>query len=385
MIGVIDYIVEEEVKMANAESVIRDLLEPAGIEINGSNPWDIQVHQPAFYDRILRDSTLGLGESYVEGWWDCQAIDQFITRAMLAQLEKKFMSESYFIMQALKSRLFNRQSRNRAFEVGIKHYDLGNDLYTAMLDKRMAYTCGYWKTATNLDDAQEEKLDLVCRKIGAHPGMRILELGCGWGSFAKYAAEKYGVEVLGVTVSKEQVALGMEMCRGLPVELRLQDYREVSGTYDAVVSIGVMEHVGYKNYRTYMKVVDRCLKPDGVAFVHTIGSNKTLTHGEPWTDKYIFPNGVLPSISGLGKAMEGLFVMEDWHNFGPYYDPTLMAWVANFEAAWPDLKAKYGDTFYRMWRYYLLTSAGGFRSRHQQLWQIVFTRRGTPQPDCRHS
>lgn len=371
--------------MANAESIIRDLLEPAGIEINGSNPWDIQVHQPAFYDRILRDSTLGLGESYVEGWWDCQAIDQFITRAMLAQLEKKFMSESYFVMQALKSRLFNRQSRNRAFEVGIKHYDLGNDLYTAMLDKRMAYTCGYWKTATNLDDAQEAKLDLVCRKIGAHPGMRILELGCGWGSFAKYAAEKYGVEVLGVTVSKEQVALGMEMCRGLPVELRLQDYREVSGTYDAVVSIGVMEHVGYKNYRTYMKVVDRCLKPDGVAFVHTIGSNKTLTHGEPWTDKYIFPNGVLPSISGLGKAMEGIFVMEDWHNFGPYYDPTLMAWVANFEAAWPDLKAKYGDTFYRMWRYYLLTSAGGFRSRHQQLWQIVFTRRGTPQPDCRHS
>ena len=371
--------------MSKAESVIRDLLEPAGIKINGSNPWDIQVHQTAFYDRLLRDSTLGLGESYVEGWWDCQAIDQFITRAMLARLEEKFMSESYFIMQALKSRLFNRQSRTRAFEVGIRHYDLGNDLYTAMLDKRLAYTCGYWKTATNLDDAQEAKLDLVCRKIGARPGMRILELGCGWGSFAKYAAEKYGVEVLGVTVSKEQVALGMELCRGLPVELRLQDYREVSGTYDAVVSIGVMEHVGYKNYRTYMKVVDRCLKPDGVAFVHTIGSNITRTHGEPWTDKYIFPNGVLPSISGLGKAMEGLFVMEDWHNFGPYYDPTLMAWAANFEAAWPDLKVKYGDTFYRMWRYYLLTSAGGFRSRHQQLWQIVFTRRGTPQPDCRQS
>ena len=269
--------------------------------------------------------------------------------------------------------------------MGIKHYDLGNDLYQAMLDKRMVYTCGYWKNASNLDDAQEAKLDLVCRKIGAHQGMRILELGCGWGSFARYAAEKYGAEVTGVTVSREQVALGSELCKGLPVELRLQDYRDVSGVYDAVVSIGVMEHVGYKNYSTYMEVVNRYLKPDGIALIHTIGGNKTITHGEPWMDKYIFPNGMLPSISQLGKAMEKVFVMEDWHNFGPYYDLTLMAWVANFEAAWPELKPKYGDTFYRMWRYYLLTSAGAFRARYQQLWQIVFTRQGTPQPDCRLS
>ena len=379
------FYIEEEAAMAKAESIIRELLEPTGVVINGSNPWDIQVHNPAFFDRLLRDTTLGLGESYMEGWWDCQSIDQFITRVMLARLDEKFMRETRFIMLALQAKLFNRQSMRRAYEVGIRHYDLGNDLYKAMLDKRMAYTCGYWKTASNLDEAQEAKLDLVCRKIGAKPGMRILELGCGWGSFAKYAAEKYGVEVLGVTVSKEQVALGMEMCEGLPVELRLQDYREVSGIYDAVVSIGIMEHVGFKNYRTYMEVVNRCLKPDGVAFVHTIGSNKTLTHGEIWTDKYIFPNGVLPSISNLSRAMEGLFVIEDWHNFGPYYDPTLMAWTANFEAAWPQLKAKYGDVFYRMWRYYLLTSAGGFRARHQQLWQVVFTRRGTPQPDCRYS
>lgn len=371
--------------MANSESFICELLELAQVKVNGPDPWDIRVHNPAFYDRVARDASLGLGESYMAGWWDCPAIDQFITRAFKARLDEKVLKESRFLLQALKARLFNRQSSRRAFEVGIKHYDLGNDLYQAMLDKRLVYTCGYWKDADNLDDAQEAKLDLVCRKICAHPGMRILEIGCGWGSFAKYAAEKYGAEVLGVTVSKEQVALGMELCKGLPVELRLQDYREVSGTYDAVVSIGVMEHVGFKNYRAYMEVVDRCLKPGGIALFHTIGSNKTITHGEPWTDRYIFPNAVLPSISQLSKSMEGLFVVEDWHNFGPYYDPTLMAWNANFEKAWPDLKAKYGDVFYRMWRYYLLTNAGGFRSRHQQLWQVVFTRQGSPQPDCRFS
>ena len=302
-----------------------------------------------------------------------------------AHLDEKVANNLRLVFQVARAKLFNRQSSARAFEVGEKHYDLGNDLYLAMLDKRLNYTCAYWKNANNLDEAQEAKLELVCKKIGIHPGMRILELGCGWGSFAKYAAEKYGASVLGVTVSKEQVALGMELCKGLPVELRLQDYREVTGTFDAVISIGVMEHVGYKNYGEYMQVVDRCLKKDGIAFVHTIGGNQSFTTGEPWTDKYIFPNGLLPSIAQLGKAMEEKFVMEDWHNIGPNYDPTLMAWHANFEKAWPDLKKNYDDRFYRMWRYYLLSSAGAFRARNQQLWQIVFTRTGTPQPDCRFS
>ncbi len=371
--------------MAKSETTIRELLDLAEIEINGSQPWDIQVHDDRLYDRILRDSSLGLGEAYMDGWWDCDSIDGLICRVLKAHLNEKVKNNLRLVFQVVRAGLINRQSSARAFEVGEKHYDLGNDLYLAMLDKRLNYTSGYWKNANNLDEAQEAKLELVCRKIGLQSGMRILELGCGWGSFAKYAAEKYGASVLGVTVSKEQVALGMQLCKGLPVELRLQDYREVSGTYDAVISIGVMEHVGYKNYTDYMRVVDRCLKKDGIAFVHTIGGNISATTGEPWTDKYIFPNGLLPSIAQLAQAMEGQFVMEDWHNFGPYYDQTLMAWHTNFEKGWPDLKKNYGDRFYRMWRYYLLTSAGGFRARNQQLWQIVFTRTGTPQPNCRFS
>ncbi len=371
--------------MKNSEKMVRELLATAEIEVNGDQPWDIQVHDDRLYGRLLRDASLGLGESYMDCWWDCEAIDVFIDRVLRAKIRKKVEKNLRLALHVLQAKLFNRQSSSRAKEVAERHYDLGNDLYRAMLDKRLNYTCAYWKDADNLDDAQEAKLDLVCCKIGAKPGMQILELGCGWGSFARYAAEKYGASVVGVNISKEQVALGRELCEGLPVELRLQDYRNVEGQYDAVISIGVMEHVGYKNYRTYMKVVDRCLKPDGVAFVHTIGTNISRTTGEPWTDKYIFPNGMLPSITQLGKAMEGLFVMEDWHNIGPNYDPTLMAWHANFSKAWPELKEKYGERFRRMWEYYLLSSAGGFRSRSQQLWQIVFTREGTMQPDCRIS
>lgn len=371
--------------MGNSENIVRGLLETAQIQVDGDQPWDIQVHDDRLYDWVLRDASLGLGESYMDGWWDCDSIDGFIDRVLRAKLREKVENDLRLAWQALQAKLFNRQSMTKSKEVAEQHYNLGNDLYRAMLDKRLNYTCAYWKDAGTLDEAQEAKLELVCQKIGVHEGMQILELGCGWGSFAKYAAEKHGAHVVGVNISKEQITLGRELCQGLPVELRLQDYREVEGQYDAVISIGVMEHVGYKNYRTYMDMVDRCLKPEGIAFVHTIGSNQSITTGEPWTDKYIFPNGQLPSIPQLAKAMEGRFVMEDWHNFGPYYDPTLLAWHANFNRAWPELKAKYGERFKRMWDYYLLSSAGGFRSRSQQLWQIVFTRQGMPQPDCRVS
>ena len=366
-----------------SETLLRDMLSQVGIEVNGKNPWDLQVYDARFYERVFLAPHLTLGEGYMDGWWDCQQIDEFINKVLLGNLDQKIRGDWRVALFLLQSRLFNMQSRARAFEVGQKHYDLGNDLYCAMLDRRLVYTCGYWKDAATLDEAQEAKLDLVCRKIGAHPGMRILEFGCGWGSFAKFAAEKYGAHVLGVTVSKEQVALGMQLCQGLPVELRLQDYRTVEGQYDAVISIGIMEHIGFKNYRTYMQVAERCLKPDGVAFVHTIGSNVDVVSADPFTDKYIFPNGMLPSIAQLSKAMEHRFVIEDLQNIGPHYDPTLMAWCANFDQAWPELKSHYDERFRKMWRFYLLSSAGAFRSRNQQLWQFVMTRPGTKQPNCR--
>lgn len=366
-----------------SETILRALFEFAGIQVNGKDPWDIQVQDARFFDRALREPHLALGEGYMDGWWDCAAIDEFVNRALKARLDEKIKGDWKVKLHVLRHRLFNMQSAAKAFEVGEQHYDLGNDLYCAMLDKRLNYTCAYWKNAATLDEAQEAKLDLVCKKIGLQPGMHVLELGCGWGAFAMYAAEKYGAHVLGVTVSKEQVALGMQRSHGLPVELRLQDYRTVEGKYDAVISIGILEHVGYKNYRAYMQVADRCLKEDGIAFIHTIGGNESVTSADPFSNKYIFPNGMLPSIAQIGAAMEGMFVMEDWHNIGPNYDKTLMAWHANFENAWPGLKQKYGERFYKMWRFYLLSSAGAFRSRDQQLWQIVMTRPGTSQPDCR--
>jgi cyclopropane-fatty-acyl-phospholipid synthase len=247
-----------------------------------------------------------------------------------------------------------------------------------MLDRRMTYTCGYWKNARNLDEAQEAKLDLVCQKLDLKPGQTVLDIGCGWGSFAKFAAERYGAHVVGVTVSEEQMKLGKELCKGLPVELRLQDYRDIQGSFDHIVSLGMFEHVGYKNYRTFMRVVYEHLSDGGLFLLHTLGGNTSVRSGEAWMDKYIFPNGMFPSLVQIGRAIEGLFVMEDWHNFSADYEKTLFAWFANFNKHWPEISGKYGETFYRMWKYYLLACAGTFRTRSSQLWQIVLSKNGVP-------
>lgn len=359
------------------ESLLKNLFALAGIEVNGSNPWDIQVHDQRFYKRVITEVELGLGESYMDGWWDVEKLDQMICRIIRADLQNKLKRNLKVALQLAGFYLINMQARRRAFMVAQKHYDLSNDLFKRMLDKRMNYSCGYWKDADSLEQAQEHKLELICKKLRLEPGMTVLDIGCGWGAFSKYAAEKYNATVVGITVSKEQLALGQELCRGLPVEFRLQDYGEVNEKFDRIVSIGMIEHVGYKNYRKYFETANRCLKDDGLFLLHTIGEVRSTRATDAWTHKYIFPNGMLPSIAQLGKAMEGLMVMEDWHNIGADYDKTLMAWHDNFKNHWHEIKIGFDTRFYRMWEYFLLSSAGAFRSRSKnQLWQLVLSSKG---------
>ncbi|MDI6804765.1 MAG: cyclopropane fatty acyl phospholipid synthase [Bacteroidota bacterium] len=358
------------------QKLTEEILGLADVKINGTNPWDILVHDERFYKRVITEVELGVGESYMDGWWDAENVDDFIYKVLRAELDQKIKRKLSILLKLFQARLFNLQSKRRAFIIGERHYDLGNDLFQNMLDKRMNYSCAYWKDAKTLDDAQENKLELICRKLYLKPGMRVLDIGCGWGAFGKYAAEKYNVETVGITVSKEQVTLGKDLCKGLPVEFRLMDYREVNERFDRIVSVGMFEHVGYKNYKTFFKVANKSLKDDGLFLLHTIGNPKSEKAFNPWTNKYIFPNGMIPSIAQLSKAAEGLFVIEDLHNFGTDYDKTLIAWYNNFVTNWSKIKEKYNERFYRMWKYFLLSSAGSFRARRDQLWQIVLSKNG---------
>ncbi|NUS39810.1 MAG: cyclopropane fatty acyl phospholipid synthase [Lysobacter sp.] len=356
---------------------VRVLLAEADIVPGRGRPWDPVIHEPRFYGRVLVQGSLGLGESYMEGWWDVDSLDGFLHRLLARGVDERVRGLAAWLDE-VRARLLNLQTVRRSREVGLRHYDVGNELFARMLGGRMVYSCGYWREATDLDAAQEAKLDLVCRKLGLRPGMRVLDIGCGWGEALKFAAERYGVAGVGVTISREQAEYARRLCDGLPVEIRLQDYREIAEPFDRIFSIGMFEHVGVRNYTRYFDVARRCLASDGLFLLHSIGSNESARQSDPWIARYIFPNTMLPSAVQVAAAAEGRFVIEDWHNFGADYDRTLQAWRANIERAWDELSPRYDDRFRRMWRFYLAGAMASFRARRIQLWQLVLSPGGVP-------
>ena len=371
--------------MHKKKSAVQDsaqkLFDHAGVKFNGDNPWDIQVHNSNLYARILKGGSLGLGESYIDGWWDCEQMDVLFNKVIGADLSQRmgWQVKLQIAGRLLVDMLTNPQTVARAHQVADAHYNLGNDLFEDMLDPTMNYSCGYWKTASNLEQAQIDKMDLICRKLKLSAGMKVLDIGCGWGGLAEYMAREYGVEVDGLTISNEQQALAQKRVKGLPIDIRLQDYRHLTGRYDRIVSVGMFEHVGRKNYRQYFEKATELLDPQGYFLLHTIGTELTGKPTDAFIQKYIFPNGKIPDRFEINDASMDLLRLEDWHNFGPDYDKTLMVWLERFEAAWPELKSNYDERFYRMWRYYLTCCAGYFRCRRGQLWQLVYAH-----PDTMH-
>jgi cyclopropane-fatty-acyl-phospholipid synthase len=347
-----------------------------GITVNGPNPWDPQIHNPDFWNRLFAQGTLGLGEAYMDGWWDAEDLAEFFSRVM--GIDKLMRPSLNLIWQVVQARFLNMQTISRSRRVAKMHYS-ETEAYKASLDSRMTGSCGYWpEGVTSLDAAQEAKLDLVCRKVGLKPGQTVWDIGCGWGAFMGFAAEKYGANCVGVTVSPDQAAYGRERYKHLPVEFQVKDYREFEGKADHIVSMGMFEHVGYKNFRTYFETARRVIKDDGLFMLHTIGSKYSTRTIEPWLEKYIFPGGVIPSMAQIGTGLDGLFAIIDVHNIGPHYDKTLVAWYDKFDANWPKERDAGGERFYRLWKYYLLCCAGAFRARALQVWQFVLSTNGVP-------
>lgn len=358
------------------QSVAQQLLQTAGIELNGAQPHDITVHDERLYKRVIRDGELGLGEAYMDGWWDAPRVDRFVERLLEADLDKDVTLTPGLVASLAAAKLSNQQTISKAAKDVSSHYNIGNDLYAAMLDKRMTYTCAYWNGARSLDKAQENKLELVCQKLQLKKGMTVLDIGSGWGSFAQYAAEKYGVKVTGITLSDEQVALSKERIANKNIKIIKQDYRTMTGSFDRVVSIGMLEHVGLKNYKNFFAQCNELLAPGGLMLHHAIANNTQYTpKGSRWIRTYIFPGNELPTLVDYARAIEGVFLIEDVHNIGPDYDKTLMAWHANFVKHYPKLDhSVYDERFFRMWSYYLLSIAATFRTRKIQLYQIVMRR-----------
>ncbi len=360
--------------MSRAQNLLSDCLAVAGIHVNGTRPWDIAVHDDRFFGRVLAFGTLGLGESYMDGWWDCEALDEMCCRAIRARLDRRFAFRLPNVWAMVSALFVNQQTIRQSRKVGRVHYDLSNDFFEAMLDPNMQYSCALFAEGDDLASAQLRKLDWICERLRLRPGLRLLDIGCGWGGLARYAARQYGCQVVGITISREQFRYAQRWCRELDVEIRLRDYREVTERFDRVVSVGMVEHVGYKNYHTYMRAAARSLGEDGLFLCQGICGNVSRVHTDPWIKRYIFPNSVLPSVACLTRAAEGVFVLEDIKNIGPNYDPTLLAWEQNFRRAWSRFADRYGERFRRMWRFYLLSCAGAFRARSLQVFSMLFSK-----------
>lgn len=355
------------------EKFITGLLHDAGVTINGDRPHDLIINDERVFERVITDGSLGFGEAYMDGWFECERLDQLVNKVYANQLQTKIDKKDAFFA-LIRAHARSLGSKSRSYEIGKVHYDTGNELFRRMLDPYMMYSCGYWLRAETLEQAQKDKLELTCKKLMLEPGMRVLDIGCGWGGFARYAAEHYGVQVVGITVSEEQRKLGTELSAGLPVELRYQDYRKIDETFDRAVSIGMFEHVGHKYYQEYMDACARCLKPDGLFLLHTVGY-KERGEANPWFDRYIMPGVAFPAMSQIMACAEPHFELEDFHNWeGSHYGKTLMAWFDNFNASWPEIKDLYDDRFYRMWKLYLQGCAGAFRCNRMRVWQLVFSR-----------
>lgn len=356
--------------------IVETLLVKAGILLGGNAEHDVLVRDDRFFSSVIEDGPLGLGESYVAGWWDSPRLDLCLEK-ILREGARPIRIPWSLKWQWLQSTLLNMQTPSRARRVAVQHYDVSNYLYERMLDPWMQYTCAFYGEADNLNKAQEQKLDQICRKLELKPGERLLELGCGFGGLAKFAAERYGCQIVGYNISKQQIAWARNWTKGLPVEIIEGDYRSASGQFDKAVAVGLCEHVGYKNYRSLMQVANRCLKPGGLFLLNHVGGNESRVTTDPWLEKYIFPGSVMPSASQFARSYEGIFVMEDWQNFGVDYGQTCLAWFQNFDAHWNEIKAQgFDDRFYRMWKYYLLLCAASFFARKNQNWEIVLAKGG---------
>jgi len=366
-------------RIVTQEAYLTPLLAEVGIEIDGPNSWDPQIRDKSFWTRLYAEGSVGLGEAYMDGMWECADLAEFFSRIVRAGLQDRLRITPNLVWQHLQARVLNMQTKARAKRVAAMHYN-ETAAYKASLDARMTGSCGYWpEGVANVDQAQEAKLDMVCRKVGLKKGDRVLDIGCGWGAFMGFAAEKYGASCVGVTVSPEQVEYANERYKGLDCDFRVLDYRDFDEKVDHIVSMGMFEHVGYRNYRTYFETARRAIREDGLFMLHTIGSPDSKTTIDPWIEKYIFPGGVLPSIAQVGRSIEGLFTLIDLHNIGPHYDNTLCAWNENFQRNWPAPKTDEERRFKRMWEYYLLCCAGGFRGRAIQVWQFVLSPHGVPE------
>jgi cyclopropane-fatty-acyl-phospholipid synthase len=351
----------------------------------------IRVHSPAFYRKIVRAGTIGAGEAYMDNLWSCDELPALI-RIMVRNQETQHNLEGGVarlagMVQRVRHRL-NDNSRRGSRRNIAAHYDLGNDFYRLFLDPTMAYSCGFFADPdSTLAEASVAKFDRICRKLGLLPGMSLLEIGTGWGGFALHAARHYGCQVTTTTISQKQhdYAAARVRAAGLAdrITLLLEDYRELSGQFDRLVSIEMIEAVGHRHLPTFFAVCGERLKPTGMGLIQAITVPDRVypryLKTPDFINRYIFPGGCCPSLAALAQAAATTdLALVDCEELTPHYARTLREWRRAFRERLDEVRALgYGERFIRMWDYYLCYCEGGFAEQFTGLWQLLYAK-----PDC---
>jgi cyclopropane-fatty-acyl-phospholipid synthase len=347
-------------------------------------PVRLEIHDSAFFRRLATRGKLGLGESYTAGEWDTDDLvalfELLLRNADTAAARHSPTRRLVELRPRLQRRNgFVRSRRNIAY-----HYDLGNELFALMLDETMTYSCAVFESpGMSLADAQRAKFERLCRLLELGPDDHVLEIGCGWGGFARYAAERHGCRVTGITISRAQAALARERTQALPVEILEQDYRSVEGTFTKVVSIEMIEAIGADQFGTFFATIDRVLAPGGRAAVQSILVPEQrwdrYRRTPDWIERYVFPGCLIPSLEALTHAAArhsrlGLYAVEE---IGEHYAETLRRWRASFHERLDDVRRLgYDRRFERTWDFYLAFCEAAFRTRALRDAQLLLTRPG---------
>lgn len=342
----------------------------------GEAKFRIILHEPIPKSEIIKDSSLAFGEAYMDGIIEIEGSVRDVIESLYNNHDS-FLHQNPAYLRLAK---FVSNGIKKSRENAQHHYDIGNDFYRLWLDDTMTYSCAYFKSPEDtLVQAQRNKIEHILRKLDLQEGQRLLDIGCGWGELILAAARQYRVKALGITLSEEQYdkvrsRIDEENLNDL-VDVQLLDYRELKEqTFDRVVSVGMLEHVGKEHLEEYFATVERLLEKEGISLLHTItGRDERGTNS--WINKYIFPGGYIPSVSELVKHMESYgFYLYDTESLRNHYTRTLEHWADNFEKALPQIRESKDETFIRMWRLYLNSAAASFHSGNIDLHQFLFSK-----------
>lgn len=352
---------------------------------------DWYIHQPGALGRIVRNPELALGETYMEGAWDVGEgqLSAFLG-LLMRNVPQPQPGSPWHSVENLLHTLHTWNPIRRSYRNVAHHYDLDEWLFRQFLDQDMQYSCAYFQEPDiSLEEAQRAKCRHILHKLQLRPGQRVLDIGCGWGGLALYLAERAGVQVTGLTLSKEQLRVARLRAkeRGLDGKVRflLEDYRQHEGRYDRISSVGMFEHVGQPHYRRYFETVHKLLADDGIALIHTIGRQRRDSATNPWIRRYIFPGGAIPALSEIDEALKPTtLITTDVEVLRLHYAYTLAAWQNRFRKARTRIAERLGERFCRMWEFYLAGCENAFRWRDLVVFQIQLAKQHASVPITRN-